>query len=81
MLALFTSNLIMTEIQPRLQAWLNNSGITVISQKDGNRSALVDRLRDAPRKGEKIVLLGVRSFWEGVDIQGAARLFGCNTSI
>ncbi len=72
MLALFTSNLIMTEIQPRLQAWLNNTGIIVISQKDGNRSALVDRLRDAPRKGEKIVLLGVRSFWEGVDIQGAA---------
>jgi len=72
MLALFTSNLIMTEIQPRLQAWLNDSGISVISQKDGNRSALVDRLRDAPRKGEKIVLLGVRSFWEGVDIQGAA---------
>jgi len=72
MLVLFTSNLIMTEIQPRLQAWLNDSGISVISQKDGNRSALVDRLRDAPRKGEKIVLLGVRSFWEGVDIQGAA---------
>ncbi len=72
MLVLFTSNLIMTEIQPRLQAWLNDTGITVISQKDGNRSALVDRLRDAPRKGEKIVLLGVRSFWEGVDIQGAA---------
>lgn len=72
MLVLFTSNLIMTEIQPRLQAWLNDTGITVISQKDGNRSALVDRLRDAPRKGEKIVLLGVRSFWEGVDIRGAA---------
>lgn len=72
MLVLFTSNLIMAEIQPRLQAWLNDTGITVISQKDGNRSALVDRLRDAPRKGEKIVLLGVRSFWEGVDIQGAA---------
>jgi len=72
MLVLFTSNLIMTEIQPRLQAWLNDTGITVISQKDGNRSALVERLRDAPRKGEKIVLLGVRSFWEGVDIQGAA---------
>jgi len=72
MLVLFTSNLIMTEIKPRLQALLNNTGITVISQKDGNRSALVDRLRDAPRKGEKIVLLGVRSFWEGVDIQGAA---------
>lgn len=72
MLVLFTSNLIMTEIHPRLQAWLNDTGIIVISQKDGNRSALVDRLRDAPRKGEKIVLLGVRSFWEGVDIQGAA---------
>lgn len=72
MLVLFTSNLIMSEIQTRLQAWLSDSGITVISQKDGNRSALVDRLRDAPRKGEKIVLLGVRSFWEGVDIQGAA---------
>ena len=72
MLVLFTSNLIMSEIKARLQDRLNNAGIIVISQNDGNRSALVDRLREAPRKGEKLVLLGVRSFWEGVDIQGAA---------
>ena len=72
MLVLFTSNLIMSEIEHRLQSRLNEHGITVISQNNANRSALVDRLREAPRKGEKIVLLGVRSFWEGVDIQGAA---------
>lgn len=72
MLVLFTSNLIMSEIEHRLLLRLNEHGITVISQNNANRSALVDRLREAPRKGEKIVLLGVRSFWEGVDIQGAA---------
>jgi Rad3-related DNA helicase len=72
MLVLFTSNLIMREMAPRLQARLREHGIIVLMQTDASRAALVDRLRDAQRKGEKIVLLGVRSFWEGIDIPGEA---------
>ena len=72
MLVLFTSNLIMREMAPRLQARLRGHGIIVLMQTDASRAALVDRLRDAPRKGEKIVLLGVKSFWEGIDVQGEA---------
>lgn len=72
MLVLFTSRLIMREMAPRLQSRLRSLGITVLSQTDAGRSALIDRLREAPRKGEKIVLLGLRAFWEGVDVPGEA---------
>jgi len=72
MLVLFTSTLTMREMAPRLQARLRDRGIIVLVQTDASRSALIDRLREAPRKGEKIVLLGVRSFWEGIDISGEA---------
>jgi len=72
MLVLFTSRLIMREMQPRLQARLTEQDVTVLSQADANRSALMDRLREAPRKGEKIVLLGLRAFWEGIDVPGHA---------
>lgn len=72
MLVLFTSRLIMREMVPRLQSRLESRGILVLSQMDAGRSALIDRLREAPRKGEKIVLLGLRAFWEGVDIAGEA---------
>lgn len=72
MMVLFTSNLMMRETLPRLQSRLQAKGILVLSQTDAGRSALIDRLREAPRKGEKIVLLGLRAFWEGVDIAGEA---------
>jgi len=72
MLILFTSRLIMREMAPRLQARLRDKGIFVLSQTDAGRSSLVDRLRDAPRKGEKMVLLGLRAFWEGIDVAGEA---------
>ncbi len=71
-LVLFTSQLIMREMVPRLQSRLQSKGILVLSQADASRSALIDRLRDAPRKGEKMVLLGLRAFWEGIDIAGEA---------
>jgi len=70
MLVLFTSNLIMREMAPRLQVRLREHGVLVLSQTDASRAALVDRLREAPRKPEKILLLGLRSFWEGIDIPG-----------
>ena len=72
MMVLFTSNLMMREMLPRLQSRLQPKGILVLSQTDAGRSALIDRLREAPRKGEKMVLLGLRAFWEGVDITGEA---------
>ena len=72
MMVLFTSRMIMREMAPRLQDRLKSDGIIVLSQTDASRSALIDRLRDAPRKGEKIVLLGLRAFWEGVDVAGEA---------
>ncbi|MBM4093676.1 MAG: hypothetical protein FJ276_30360, partial [Planctomycetes bacterium] len=72
MLVLFTSRLVMREMAPRLQARLSSEGVIVLSQTDANRSALIDRLREAPRKGEKLVLLGLRAFWEGVDVPGQA---------
>ena len=72
LMALFTSHLIMREIAPRLQARLRDQGILVLTQNDASRAALVERFREAPAKGEKIVLLGVRSFWEGIDVQGEA---------
>ncbi len=72
LMALFTSHLIMREMAPRLQARLRDQGILVLTQNDASRAALVERFREAPAKGEKIVLLGVRSFWEGIDVQGEA---------
>lgn len=72
MLVLFTSRLLMREMQPRLRARLSESNFTIISQLDANRSALIERLREAPRKGEKIVLLGLRGLWEGIDVPGQA---------
>ncbi len=66
-MALFTSHsaLKMTGkvIGPELQKY----GITVFEQSEGtSRRALLEQFRAA----EKGVLLGTRSFWEGVDVQG-----------
>ncbi len=72
LLALFTSHLIMREMAPRLHARLQDQGILVLTQNDASRAALIERFREAPVKGEKIVLLGVRSFWEGIDVPGEA---------
>ena len=71
MLVLFTSRHTMRETALRLKNLLSKHDILVLTQLDGNRAALIDRLRDAPRKGEKIVLLGLRAFWEGIDVAGS----------
>lgn len=68
-LALFTSY---TQLQQTVQAIrprLALGGITVYDQLDtNNRQALLESFKST----EKAVLLGTKSFWEGVDIPGAA---------
>jgi superfamily I DNA/RNA helicase/Rad3-related DNA helicase len=69
-LALFTSRKAMRSTLPRLQERLQSHGITVLMQSEGNRSAIAARFANSQKTGEKLVLLGLRSFWEGVDFPG-----------
>lgn len=71
-LVLFTSRRAMREVGVRLQTVLNNKGITTLTQSNSNRTALIERFREAPDQGEQLVLLGLRTFWEGVDVPGDA---------
>ena len=69
-LILFTSRKTLQQVGLRLRAELEGDGILPLMQTEGNRAALVERFRSAPKVGEKLVLLGLRAFWEGVDIPG-----------
>jgi ATP-dependent DNA helicase DinG len=71
-LVLFTSRRTMRQVVPRLQARLRDENIVVLAQSATNRAALVERFRAAPQQGEKIVLLGLRASWEGIDVPGEA---------
>ena len=73
-LVLFTSRRTLDEVAPRLSALLSDGNISVLAQNSHNRTAIVERFRTAPQHGEKLVLLGLRSFWEGVDFPGALKL-------
>jgi DNA polymerase-3 subunit epsilon len=64
-LALFTSHAAMRDVSQRLGA-LDDAGIAVLTQGvDGSRRSLLERFRAG-----RSVLLGARSFWEGVDLPG-----------
>ena len=64
-LALFTSHAAMRDVAARLGA-LDDAGIAVLTQGvDGSRRSLLERFRAG-----RAVLLGARSFWEGVDLPG-----------
>ncbi len=52
----------------RLREKLARAGVEVLSQLEGSREHLADRMR----ADRRTVLVGARSFWEGVDIPGAA---------
>lgn len=66
-LALFTSYTHLRQTAQAIAPRLALGGITVYDQSDGSsRQALLDGFRAS----EKGVLLGTRSFWEGVDIPG-----------
>jgi len=66
---LFTSYAALSRMQRQLEPWLRQRGWQVYSQADGvPRSKLVQQFRDNPQG----VLLGTDSFWQGVDVPGAA---------
>ncbi len=68
-LVLFTAYAQLKRTSNAVTPELEKAGITVFEQGEGvSPSALLKTFRET----EKAVLLGTRSFWEGVDIQGDA---------
>ncbi|MCS7063444.1 MAG: exonuclease domain-containing protein, partial [Methylacidiphilales bacterium] len=66
-LALFTSYSALHTTAQSIAPILQNSNITVLEQGDGtSRRKMIENFRSA----ERAVMLGTKSFWEGVDIQG-----------
>ena len=66
---LFTSYGMLRRAQTALTPWLARHNLALYSQADGTpRSQLLDRFRQNPEG----VLLGTASFWQGVDVPGAA---------
>lgn len=66
---LFTSHQAMHQATQQLRPWCVEHGLTLFSQSDGlPRTQMLQRFRATPRA----VLLGVDSFWQGVDVQGEA---------
>jgi len=68
-LALFTSYSQLKATSKGITGKLAQDGVTVYSQGGGSSRA---QLLASFRKNKKSVLLGTRSFWEGVDIPGEA---------
>ncbi|HEY8424677.1 MAG TPA: helicase C-terminal domain-containing protein [Limnochordales bacterium] len=67
---LFTSYRALAETRERLAPHLEPHGIRLLCQGDMPRTGLLDTFREA--EGAGWVLLGTDSFWEGVDVPGAA---------
>jgi ATP-dependent DNA helicase DinG len=66
---LFTSHRALREAAEELRrAWGDAPPVPVLVQGDGSRDQLLRRFREAGNA----VLLGTGSFWEGVDVKGAA---------
>jgi predicted DnaQ family exonuclease/DinG family helicase len=69
MMVLFTSNNQLNTTYRAIQRPLEEEGIVVFAQgADGSRRQILDNFRNT----DKAVLLGTRSFWEGVDVVGQA---------
>jgi ATP-dependent DNA helicase DinG len=69
-LVLFTSYDMMREVAERARALLDSAGFRLLVQGEGeSREAMAEALRTAERP---TVLFGAQSFWEGVDVPGAA---------
>jgi len=70
MLVLFTSHGGLRESYHAIRGPLGREGIAVLGQGlDGSRGFLLDALREPDMPS---VLLGTRSFWEGIDVPGEA---------
>jgi DNA polymerase-3 subunit epsilon/ATP-dependent DNA helicase DinG len=68
-LALFTSFAQLKQTATAIRGPLTRAGLEVYDQSDGtSRSALLDNFKTS----DGAVLLGTRSFWEGVDVPGDA---------
>ncbi len=68
-MVLFTSNSQLNNTYRAIEGPLAREDILVLAQgMDGSRRQLLQSFRSAPRA----VLLGTRSFWEGVDVAGQA---------
>lgn len=69
MLVLFTSYAQLQRTSQNIQSALHKLDIQVFEQGEGaSASALLETFKESPRA----VLLGTRSFWEGVDVPGEA---------
>lgn len=69
MLVLFTSYAMLNRVQQALKDDRSLDGYRILAHgQDGSRSSLLEALQD----GERTVLLGANSFWEGVDVKGAS---------
>ncbi|GAB4150996.1 MAG: helicase C-terminal domain-containing protein [Candidatus Promineifilaceae bacterium] len=69
-MALFTSYSQLAQTAPVVEAALKSDGISVLAQLEGtSRQQLLEQFK---AEGAKAVLLGTRSFWEGVDVPGPA---------
>ena len=67
-LGLFTSLAALRRAAETIRAPLLERGIETLAQGvDGAAPALAERLR----RGDRVVVLGAATFWEGVDIQGS----------
>ena len=68
-MVLFTSYAQMRQTAQAIRGPLERTGIVVYDQTEGaSRHQLLESFRNA----EQAVLLGTKSFWEGVDVQGEA---------
>jgi ATP-dependent DNA helicase DinG len=66
---LFTSHQTLQRAAARLRPWFKEKGFPLLAQSDGlPRTQMVEQFRSAGNA----VLFGVDSFWQGVDVQGAA---------
>jgi ATP-dependent DNA helicase DinG len=66
---LLTSYDMMRRVGAAIAPWLSAHNLNLLSQADGTpRSRMLELFKDNPRS----VLLGVDSFWQGVDVPGDA---------
>ncbi|MBN9015687.1 MAG: hypothetical protein J0H25_22240, partial [Rhizobiales bacterium] len=68
-LVLFTSYSAMRSAYSALKPGMSAAGVEVLAQRiDGNPASLIDRFRSS----DGAMLLGVATFWEGIDVVGPA---------
>ncbi|MBV8267619.1 MAG: ATP-dependent DNA helicase, partial [Planctomycetaceae bacterium] len=70
---LFTSHAMLEAAARELRPWFDRRHITLITQGDGMpRTKMIETFRAIHEGGGAATLFGVDSFWEGVDVPGAA---------